>query len=146
MFKIGSFEAELASNMRKELYGNQLENKYSFEKLSKVADYLDAAAEILDRTGFVAHADALGVILQSLADGKPLKMVITAEELDEVKEPEIIIEPPQEILEQSITPNPVVDKGLEATKIAKQVNIHDTAEYATIRSIAEKIAKDKKKV
>lgn len=67
IFKIGSFETELASTMEKELFTNQLENKYSFDKVSKAADYINAAAELLDDTGFATEAKVLTKVIERLA-------------------------------------------------------------------------------
>lgn len=67
MFKIGSFEEEIASGMEKKLISNQLENKYSFEKVAKAADFIHAAAELLDDTGFHIEAKDLTDILEKLA-------------------------------------------------------------------------------
>lgn len=53
--------------MEKTLLSNQLENKYSFDKVSKAADYINAAAELLDDTGFFTEAETLTNILEKLS-------------------------------------------------------------------------------
>ncbi len=70
MFKLGSFEAELAESMEKTLVTSQLENKYSFDKVAKAADYINAAAELLDDTGFASEAKVLTKVIERLADDK----------------------------------------------------------------------------
>jgi len=69
MFKISSFEAELAKTMEINLVSNGLENKYSFDKIAKVVDYLNAASEILDDTGFHDEAEVLTTLLEKFASG-----------------------------------------------------------------------------
>jgi hypothetical protein len=90
MFKKASFENELASSMEKELVGNQLDNKYSFNKLAKVADYLNSAAELLDDTGYGAEADMVMKVLAQLA-GEPNpsedEVVLKEDEFDFEDEP-----------------------------------------------------------
>lgn len=70
MFKLGSFETELAESMEKTLVTSQLENKYSFDKVAKAADYINAAAELLDDTGFATEAKVLTKIIERLAEDK----------------------------------------------------------------------------
>ncbi len=70
MFKTGSFEKELMEGMSKSLIGNQIENKYSFDKIAKVADYLNSAAEILDDTGMYAEAELVTRLLEKIANSK----------------------------------------------------------------------------
>ena len=91
MFKIGSFEEEIASGMSKTLFSNQLENKYSFDRLAKAADYIGAAAELLDDTGFASQAQALMVVLKSLAGKKTLN--VQAQIVEELPEEDVILEP-----------------------------------------------------
>jgi hypothetical protein len=67
MFKISSFEQELMNEMSKQLVANQAENQHSFNKIAKAADYLNAAAEILDDTGLHAQAEVVTELLESLA-------------------------------------------------------------------------------
>jgi hypothetical protein len=68
MFKISSFEQELMNEMSKQLVANQAENQHSFNKIAKAADYLNAAAEILDDTGLHAQAEVVTELLESLAE------------------------------------------------------------------------------
>jgi hypothetical protein len=67
MFKVGSFEEELAKSMERGLVSNRLENKYSFDKIAKVADYLSAAAELLDDTGYSVESEMVTKVLSRLA-------------------------------------------------------------------------------
>lgn len=67
MFKVGSFEEELAASMERGLVSNRLENKYSFDKIAKVADYLSAAAELLDDTGHSVESEMVTKVLARLA-------------------------------------------------------------------------------
>lgn len=67
MFKTDSFEQELVEGMSKKLVSNQIENLYSFEKISKAADYLNSAAEILDDTGMTAEAELITRLLEKIA-------------------------------------------------------------------------------
>ncbi len=67
MFKVGSFEEELATSMERSLVSNRLENKYSFDKIAKVADYLSAAAELLDDTGYTVESEMVTRILAKIA-------------------------------------------------------------------------------
>jgi len=68
MFKLGSFEDEIMQGMQKKLVSSQLENDFSFGKLSKAAEFISTAAEILDDTGFSVEADMLTEVLKRLAD------------------------------------------------------------------------------
>lgn len=70
MFKMGSFEQELIEGMSKELLANQIENKYSFDKIAKAADYLNSAAEILDDNGMVVEAEIVTRLLEKIANKK----------------------------------------------------------------------------
>ncbi len=73
MFKNSSFEQELIEGMSKSLVSNQLENKYSFDKIAKAADYLNSAAEILDDTGMYAEAELVTRLLEKIASKKKVK-------------------------------------------------------------------------
>lgn len=68
MFKTGSFEQELAESMEQSLVSNQVENKYSFERVAKAADLLHAAAEIFDDTGHHFEAEVLTRLLEKIAN------------------------------------------------------------------------------
>ncbi len=70
MFKTSSFEQEIIEGMEKSLIGNQIENKYSFDKISRAADYLNSAAEILDDTGMYTEAEIITKLLEKIASSK----------------------------------------------------------------------------
>jgi len=67
MFKIGSFEDEIYRSMETKLVSNQLEDKFSFDKIAKAADYLNAAASLFDKAGMYSEAAEVTEVLQSLA-------------------------------------------------------------------------------
>lgn len=67
MFKNSSFEDEIYRSMEKKLVSNQLENKYSFDKLSKAADYLNAAASLFEKAGMIKEANEVTEVLTKLA-------------------------------------------------------------------------------
>jgi hypothetical protein len=67
MFKISSFEQELMEGMSQKLIQNESEDSYSYNKIAKVADYLNAAAELLDDTGMYKEAEAVTRLLESFA-------------------------------------------------------------------------------
>lgn len=67
MFKIGSFEQEIYSSMKNKLVSNQLENKYSFDKISKAADYLNAAAVLFEKAGMYNEATDVTEVIHNLA-------------------------------------------------------------------------------
>lgn len=65
--KISSFEQELIKEMQTNLISNQAENSFSFNNLSKAADYLNNAAELFDDVGMNKHAEAITKILEKIA-------------------------------------------------------------------------------
>jgi transposase len=67
MFKTASFEQELMQSMSEKLVENQTENQYSYNKIAKAADYLNAAAELFDDTGLHKQAEVITQLLESLA-------------------------------------------------------------------------------
>jgi hypothetical protein len=67
MYKTGSFEKELFRNMEKQLMSNQLENKYSFSKIAKAADCLNAAADIFEKAGMYKEASEIIQIIKTLS-------------------------------------------------------------------------------
>ncbi len=67
MFKTGSFEKELYRSMEKKLMNNQLDNKYNFSKVSKAADYLNAAAEIFEKAKMYKEASEIVKIIEILS-------------------------------------------------------------------------------
>ncbi len=151
MFKLGSFEEELVSSMEKGLLSNQAENKFSFDKLAKVADYLSAAAELLDDTGHIAEANMVTKVLAKLAgveeDDNDAKHHHKSEEIPE----EIIIEP----LEQDLFVAPKMrPQGRIPLVVDNKGNIGEDPEakffgedeYLKFKSLASKLsAKYKKK-
>lgn len=153
MFKIGSFEAELLANMQKSLVSSQLENKFSLDKLSKAADYINTAAELLDDTGFRVEADMLTKVLKRLAnDNKEHIQNMVEEELANPQDEEVIIEPltHEEVFDpfagQEINVEEVGAEPLDLESITPV--IQESPEYLQFKSIANKIAakKNKKKV
>ena len=140
MFKLGSFEEELASSMEKGLVSNQLENKFSFDKIAKVADYLSAAAELLDDTGHSAEADMVTKVLARLAgaeDNNNSYDLQDNEEDEEVEVPdEIIIEP----LDQELFVTPKSSPGSDPLDVDFKTNeITEKPEYLEFKSIAQKL-------
>jgi hypothetical protein len=92
MFKIGSFEIELAKTMQTNLVSNKSEKKYSFDKITKAIDYLNAASEILDDTGFHNEAEVLTSLLETLASGgikKKFDLDKTAGELSDLSKEDV---------------------------------------------------------
>lgn len=87
MFKVGSFEQELAESMQEQLVSSQVEKKFSFERIAKAADLLHAAADIFDDTGFHEEAEVITQLLENLASGK--KKVKTAAGLGDLTTDEI---------------------------------------------------------
>ena len=67
MFKVSSFEDEIYRSMEQKLVNNQLDNKYSFDKLSRAADCLNAAAELFEKAGMRREADEVLLLLRKLA-------------------------------------------------------------------------------
>jgi hypothetical protein len=67
MFKLSNFEKELASSMQENLVSNQLDNKYSFDRIAKAIDLLHSAAEIFDDTGFHVEAEVITLMLEKIA-------------------------------------------------------------------------------
>lgn len=88
-------ESEIMSTMSRELFSSQLENKYSFDRLAKAADYIGAAAELLDDNGFDSQAEALTVILKSLAGKRPLH--VQAQIVEELPDEDVIADPFKQI-------------------------------------------------
>lgn len=166
LFNRQSSEKDLIAGMQKSLVSNQLDNKLSLDKLAKVADYIGAAAELLDDTGFTAEAAVLTKVLQKLAgdDKKHIQDMID-EELNGPVTKDVIIdeEPFNPFADQQIdveelgakpldlendfnkpeaSPEFLQFKSMPAAVAPKNV----TPEYMQFQSIAAKIAKNKKKV
>lgn len=76
MFKVGSFEAEIAKSMSDNLSGQKLEKQASLQrtahvlKLGQAVDHLDAAATIFEAAGFTTAAETLTRVLETLANSK----------------------------------------------------------------------------
>jgi hypothetical protein len=68
MFKIGSCENDLFSDMKRNLVKNQTNETLGLTKLAKAADLLNDAASIFDKAGMFAEADEIAEILKSLAE------------------------------------------------------------------------------
>jgi len=68
MFKIGSCEEELFSNMEKNLIANDIEKEYKFSKLAQAADLLNDAANIFELANMVDEASAITEVLVSLGN------------------------------------------------------------------------------
>ncbi len=67
MFKSGSSSDEIYRSMEEKLSYNKLDNKYSFDKLSRAADYLNAAAELFEKAGMLKEAEAVTSVIRKLA-------------------------------------------------------------------------------
>ena len=68
MFKSGSIENELMQSMEKNLASNYLENKHNFNKLAKAFDYINAAADIFDKSGMKKESEEITSFLNKLAE------------------------------------------------------------------------------
>lgn len=147
MFKIGSFEADLIAGMQKSLVSSQLDNRLSLDKLAKVADYIGTAAELLDDTGFTAEAAILTKVLEKLAgDDKRHIQEMIDEELNGPETKDVIIdeEPFDPFADQEIHSEELGADPLELENFIPPQKV--TPEYLQFKSIAAKIAKNKKKV
>lgn len=76
MFKLSNFEQELAETMQEHLVSNQLDNKYSFDRIAKAIDLLHSAADIFDDTGFHVEAEVITRMLEKLAKKKVNEPVV----------------------------------------------------------------------
>lgn len=156
MFKIGSFEEELFATMQKSLVSSQLDNKLSLEKLSKAADYINTAAELLDDTGFRVEADILTRVLTRLA-GHDTVSDIDTNRADHLRTPEdienlltsktypdeIIMDP----LEEEIAPETVREERLFdhlPENVPESLNFESIAAKMAIKMAANKINKKKR--
>ena len=66
MFKMNNPEDDLFENMSKQLKANALESKKGFNKLAKVTDLLNTAAEIFDKVGMTKEADSITNVLNDV--------------------------------------------------------------------------------
>jgi hypothetical protein len=71
LFKIGSFEEELAASMSKQLRAHQHEKQLGFDRrAAKAVDLINAAAQLFDEAGFYREAESLTSFLEKLAHKK----------------------------------------------------------------------------
>jgi len=74
MFKMGSFEIELAQSMANHLKGNRLEKKAEADQMhrvvqgAKAVDCLNTAATILEHLGLTTEAEVIVDVLQKIAN------------------------------------------------------------------------------
>ncbi len=74
MFKMGSFEVELAQSMSDCLHQNKLSKKAEVDQntrivqSAKVVECLNTAATLLDRLGRSKEAEVITIVLEKLAD------------------------------------------------------------------------------
>jgi hypothetical protein len=74
MFKMGSFEAELAQSMSRQLRSNRLEKKAEINQntrivqSAKAVDCLHTAATLLDQLGRSAEAEIITKVLERVAN------------------------------------------------------------------------------
>lgn len=144
MFKLGSFEEEIYSSMKKNLVSNQLDDRYSLDKIAKAADYINNAAELLDASGFKVEAEMLTGVLKRLANEENDENEARNKKLDYPEE--IIIEP----LDQEIAMPVFKELGaaplavdFETNKIyesAEEPNASRMPQILEFNSIAQKIA------
>jgi hypothetical protein len=66
VFKNNNFEEEIYRSMEKQLVAKQVENKHGFNKLEKVTNYLNSAAEIFEQAGMKKEASEITKVLYSL--------------------------------------------------------------------------------
>ena len=79
MFKMGSCENDLFSDMKRNLIKNQTNEKLGLTKLAKAADLLNGAAAIFDKAGMFAEADEITEILGGMKyaqDIRPTSLVV----------------------------------------------------------------------
>jgi hypothetical protein len=68
LFKIGSFEEELAVSMGKQLLFHQHEKQLGFDRrAAKAVDLINAASQLFDEAGFHAEAEMLTRFLEKMA-------------------------------------------------------------------------------
>jgi hypothetical protein len=68
LFKIGSFEEELATSMGKQLRAHQHEKQLGFDRrAAKAVDLINAASQLFDEAGFHSEAEALTRFLEKMA-------------------------------------------------------------------------------
>lgn len=160
MFSLGSFEVELAQSMEKTLVTSQLENKYSFDKVAKAADYINAAAELLDDTGFSTEAKLLTKVIERLAAEEVIEL--SDEDLEELLQGK---KPVSDMSIEEIVTDPFEQEiSVSAPKGLKKINPYDGSiplttdptfsrimeepKYISVAALAEKLQQKyaKKKV
>ena len=67
MFSTGSFEEDIAKGMEQKLVARQTDNQFSFDRIAKAVDFLNAAAQIFDDTGFHSQAEVITSVLEGIA-------------------------------------------------------------------------------
>lgn len=123
MFKLGSFEEELAKGMEQKLVSRQNENQFSLDRMAKAIDFLNAASQIFDDTGFYAEAEVLTQMLERIAANKLVPSTVktahglTSEELDFYKS--LPVQTRMSLLEQSEEPGDWFPKLKELHKTHK---------------------------
>jgi len=75
MFKAEKFENELMQQMERNLVLNEKENRWSFDKIAKAAEYISFAAEIFDDTGMHKEAEMLTRMLEKMASAESNRLV-----------------------------------------------------------------------
>lgn len=71
LFKIGSFEEELATSMGKQLLAHQHEKQLGFDRrATKAVDLINAASQLFDEAGFHSEAEMLTRFLERIAGNK----------------------------------------------------------------------------
>ena len=152
LFTTSSFELELAETMSKQLVTSQLENKYSFNKVAKAADYINAAAELLDDTGFATEAKLLTRVIERLASEDSIEL--SDEELDQILHgkdfssmsvEEIVSDPLEQTIMVETEPSPLkkmkMYDGSTPLYIDKKRNSVETedSEYTSLASLVDRL-------
>jgi hypothetical protein len=124
MFKLGSFEGELAKGMETKLIARQTENQFSLDRIAKAVDFLNAASQIFDDTGFYAEAEVLTSMLERIANNKLVPQTVktaeeslTPEEFDFYKS--LPVDTKMDFLQQSEQPGDWFPKLKELHKVHK---------------------------
>lgn len=111
LFRVETFEEEIAKSMQSRLVSNRAKKQYSFDKIAKAADFINTAAEILDDTGFAAEAEILVQVLEKLAAGPDKKKALATKGIGELTEAEMkffdsLSPSMKKILEQHVRKSP----------------------------------------
>lgn len=79
MFKLGSFEEEIAKSMADNLVAKQIEQSKGVlktaeavkqTKISRALDHLNSAVQLFDSAGYKVSAKVVAKMMQKVADGK----------------------------------------------------------------------------